>query len=1427
MLRARTLAKWTGLAFAAVLALVVLLVAGVQTGPGKAMLARLGSQMASSPDGLKVEISGIRGFVPTDMSIERVALADSKGPFGEVEGAHVAFSLLALLGGTLDISDAGATRVALSRLPELPPATDASESGGGGFALPVRVGRFAVDEIDLAEPVLGHAAKLSLTASAELLALERGLSAAFDLKRQDEPGSIAGRLHYVPSSASLDLDLSAEEPAGGLIARAAGLEGLPAVTATLKGAGPLDGWDGHLNVAAGDVAQVTGAAGVRAAPGGRRVTFAIDADVARLLPAAVRPLLEGRTELTGAATVSDQLAIAIEDAKVQAAGFGAGVKGSIDARAMTGDLSFDLKAGDAGRFAALAPGIAWRSVTAAGTLKGAFSAPAIVAQANARELKGAGYGVAALDVNAATTPDRAQNLGLTVTGRAEGMSADDPKVAKALGTGARFSLTGAKPKTGPAAVSAMTIELAPLTGRFTGTASAETVDGTLKLEKLDLAALSPLAGHPMTGTATLDAKVTARDHLSRVNVTLKGGAEDLATGIAAIDGLFGGTTTLSGALARDGENAIRVNALKLAATGLSVTADGTISRARADLAANLSVADVSKLDPRVTGTVNGEVAFSGTLDNLGLTARLAMPSGTAMKQKVEGLGLDVTATDLTRRPAARFNLGGRVAGKPATGSGAFAMTDAGAKELRGLALAIGSVTAAGNLDLAASGIASGQMKVTAGDLNDLSPLVLTELAGKLDADVRLDGADGKQRVAIKATGENIAAAGQQVGRAFIDASVVDPAGVPLLDGTVKLDAVKAGGMDIPRVDLAASRAASGTNMKLDATVNGASLATAGVLSQSARQVAFRLDSLRLARGNASLATSAPANFTWADNNLSIDRLALATRGGSATVSGRAGERLDLNVDLKSLPLSLADLASPGLGLSGTLNATARIEGPAARPSGNYTLAINQLNAAQLASSGVGPLTITADGRLADGRVGTNARIAGRYLTGLTVTGSAPLGAGALDLAIRGAVDLALANPSLATSGAQVRGRADINATVRGTAAEPRAGGTVRITGARFDDSVNGVNLSNIDGVITGTERSVTITSLSARTPNGGSLTGRGSVALDPAAGFPGNIAIDLTNAGLVNSELMRLVAEGRVTVDGAFANAPRVGGRLVVRALDVNIAERLPGGAETLNVRHVNTGSRWRSSATGRAAAQRAAPQRASGGMPLDLTVSAPNNVFVRGMGLEAELGGDIRLSGTTAAPATIGAFEMRRGTFDILGRRLTFTRGKITFAGTPDPELDFVAEATANDITAQILVTGSASRPEVAFTSTPSLPQDEVLSRLMFGRSAGSLTGAQALQVAQTIAQFSSGGGGVLNDLRRTLGLDSLNVGTNSTGNGAQVGIGKRLNDRLSIGVNQGTTPGASGVTVDLDITKNIRLQGSTGIDGAANVGIGAQWDY
>ena len=158
-------------------------------------------------------------------------------------------------------------------------------------------------------------------------------------------------------------------------------------------------------------------------------------------------------------------------------------------------------------------------------------------------------------------------------------------------------------------------------------------------------------------------------------------------------------------------------------------------------------------------------------------------------------------------------------------------------------------------------------------------------------------------------------------------------------------------------------------------------------------------------------------------------------------------------------------------------------------------------------------------------------------------------------------------------------------------------------------------------------------------------------------------------------------------------------------------------------------------------------------------------------------------------------------------------------------PDLDLVAETTAADITARIAVTGPATQPTFAITSQPSLPQDEVLSRILFQRPSGSLSGFQALELANAVATLS-GNVDAFEGLRRTLGVNSLDISTSATG-GALVGATRAINDRISVGVTTGARPWDNGVNVNLDVSRHLRLQAGVDASGGSSAGVGAEWEY
>ena len=110
---------------------------------------------------------------------------------------------------------------------------------------------------------------------------------------------------------------------------------------------------------------------------------------------------------------------------------------------------------------------------------------------------------------------------------------------------------------------------------------------------------------------------------------------------------------------------------------------------------------------------------------------------------------------------------------------------------------------------------------------------------------------------------------------------------------------------------------------------------------------------------------------------------------------------------------------------------------------------------------------------------------------------------------------------------------------------------------------------------------------------------------------------------------------------------------------------------------------------------------------------------------------------------------------------------------------------------------------------------------------SAGGLTAGQALQLAQAVATLSGEGGtGAFERVRRSLGVDSLDI-TTGAGGGPAVGVGRYISDNVRLGVRAGARPEESGVAVDIDITRRLKAQGEVGIDGRSSVGVGMEWEY
>jgi translocation and assembly module TamB len=253
--------------------------------------------------------------------------------------------------------------------------------------------------------------------------------------------------------------------------------------------------------------------------------------------------------------------------------------------------------------------------------------------------------------------------------------------------------------------------------------------------------------------------------------------------------------------------------------------------------------------------------------------------------------------------------------------------------------------------------------------------------------------------------------------------------------------------------------------------------------------------------------------------------------------------------------------------------------------------------------------------------------------------------------------------------------------------------------------------------------------------------------------FPVSVKIVGQRAEIVRNAMATAIVDLDLAITGPLAQDPRIGGKVGIETLDISIADQLPSADRPLDgTRHI------RPPPTAQRRLELAAKSKGpKGGNPfnaaLDVMVDVPGRIRVTGRGLDAELGGSLKVLGPLAEPKPEGAFHLVQGKMQMLTTQLDFTRANLTFAGDLSPQLDFLGTTQAGGASIRVAVTGKPSDPQFSFSSSPDYPRDEILSRLLFGQAAGNLAPTQALALTQVVAIYS-GGNSALERLRRSFGV-------------------------------------------------------------------------
>ncbi len=1390
----------------------------------------------SSPD-MQIRLGEIDGALSSDVTFSEITIADRNGIWLRIVKPHLVWSRLALLRKKLSIDSLTAERIEISRKPDMASATAAADAADvpddSEFALPdlpvaIEIGDLEVKRIDLGEPVAGIAATLRVKGSMSLAG--GSLSSDVAITRLDQPADMAIKAGYDKPSDTLDIDVRVAEAKNGLLSNLMNIRGRPALLFTAKGAGPVGDFTADIGLSSDNDKIVAGTVALSRPDGGWRVIANVNGRLQRLVPETYADLFDAGSalfvDMTKKADGTSRFSAKVASGVLNLTADGSLAKDGFPDR-IVADGS--LKAAD-GHPVAL-PGGGGQTTLGGATFKvrlgdendrwslvldvDDLSAPA--ATMDHFTLSGEGIG---RDLGDPAT----RLFSFSIDGASEGLAARDPGIAKVLGAGLKLKAQGEWRGENPVEIRSSGIRIGTLEAGFLGTISKDALDGRYRLAAPDLTIFSDLAGKDLKGAVELNADGRIGYSAEEIALALDVATRDVDPGNEIAARLLTGRTTLQGRVSRSGES-LAFDALSLSNPQLSLTANGGMKPEGSDLVLHGALADMSLVNEKVRGGVTLKGQVTGPLDQADISVAV-LGNDLMLEDKPFR---DATVTLSGKRDGDAFrgtlNLRGHLADRLVALTSGIGLDGKGATTISNLDADLAGAKLKGDLTLAANGIATGKLALDAPDLSTVAPLLLTEMAGALSADIALKERDADQAVTLKARADGLRQGTLRIGSATIDMDVGGLSGVPEIKGTADVRALTVGSLVVRTASVKASPDGEATRIVADADLARGRLSTEATLAQVEDGFAVGLKRLSLTGAGADIVLRKPASLTIAGSTVRFEPLDLSVgSGGHVRVAGTAGDTLDISADITALPLSVADAVMPSLAARGELSGKAQITGPAGDPKVRFTIRGEGVSAQPLADAGVSPLSVAAEGAYGGNRVTLqNASISGSDGLVVRASGTVPLAGGSMNVPVKGTIPLALARRVLDERGARLTGSLALDVTVSGPMARPLFTGSIGGTGIAFSDPESGLVMKDVALRIGLSGRRATLDIVRARLGKG-TVTVDGSVEVDDGFTLPADLVVTLENARYSDGTLVTANASGRITVTGPLARAPVVGGKITLNRTEIIVPNSLPGGAAAVEVKHRDTPADVRKTLTLAGLDGPKANTNSGFGVTVDLTVEAPARFFIRGRGIDTELGGSIRLTGTDQDLVPVGSFKMVRGRIDVLGKRITFTTGEVSLVGDFDPYLNFVATSQRGNMTVKVTVQGVASDPKITFSSEPELPQDEVLAQLLFGQSVDDLSPFQIARLAAAAAELSGKGGstGILGSIRQSTGLDDLDVVEDAEGN-TSVKAGTYVSDNVYLGVQAGEE---SSVTINLDVTKDVKLKGQAG-QRQSGVGIFYEREY
>ncbi|UZW54233.1 translocation/assembly module TamB domain-containing protein [Sphingobium sp. JS3065] len=1366
----------------------VVLTAGLllflNTQPGKTFLIR---QIAALKleSGMAIEVGRIDGSIYSDMTIRNLVLRDPKGIFAVSPEVHVVWNPFRYIDNHISVRLLESPLVVLARSPQF----NITKTDPNAPILPdldIDVDRLKIAKFLVARPVIGQKREIAIDGVTHIADGRAILSADAVVDSGDR---LQAKLDAVPAQNRLSMQGTLTAPKNGVIAAMSGLT--DGFTARLDGRGTWQAWDGRLvaTSARGELANIALAA--------RDGNFTAKGPV--------RPglVLAGTVDRLTTPQLDVDLLAGVNERRVN-------LKGSLKSPALSATANGLIDLGKS-RFSALridavllTPGaimekVKGRDVRASVILDGPMATPFIDYDLTAKQLAFDATGIENLKASgrAVIDVDRIRIPVSATASRVTGLNAAAGGLLRNLRVKGDFAYAAGKLisdnlKIDSDRVDATAIVLADLDnaiyrGALKGRVNDYRIDGVgiVNLNTDVHLVPGPKGGFGLDGrfgvrTARWE-NASVRDFLGG-NAVMSGRIGMTPQGKFTLAGLKGAAPNFrvhSGSGSYDTDGAIAFDA---AATSnrygpLALTVRGTMERPQAVLRAARPNVGVQLHD--VVAKLNGEAA-GYRLETTG-----GSPYGPFFANVLIRTARGPLTIDISKARFAGVDMHGTVqqsAAGPFTGQ--LAMNGSGITGTARLT-AVGKAQGA-RIDATASNARlPGEADVMIGRALLTANMVLTDQP-RITADLQMANAAYGDYVVRKARGRIDYQGGR--GRAQLVA-----------DGS--------------------------TGVPFSLAVNAALRPTlyAVALEGKASNIPFRF--------------AQPAIIRIEKAGYRLEPATLVLPQGRVDLAGRFGQQTAMQARFKDFDLAIVNMATPGLGVSGKATGTLDFaQSGSDFPTATTRLAISGFRRSSLTTVS-DPVSMAVEGKLSGaggdmrGLIRRGNATLGRFVATLAPPGpgaswverlqSAPLGGG---IRYAGPAEVLFSFAGLA--GQQLSGPVAVAADFGGRLGAPRLNGIVRAKALTYENESFGTRVTQmrLDGRFTNDR--LDLRDFSGRAGDG-TVQASGTVGLAAENGYPMDIAVKLDRARIARSEAITSVVSGTLNISNSPANGGLIKGDLWLPETRYRVAWQ--GGSDIRQLTGVRRRGEGADLLDQRLATRQAAARPTA--WKLDIRLRADNEIYVTGMGLDSEWKTNMRVTGTATDPRVVGKIEVIRGRYSFSGHQFDLQQGIITFNGPMmNPTLAIRADTKISEVTAGIAVGGTAQRPDIAFVSTPTLPQDEILARILFGDNVANLSATQAIQLAAALNGLRGGGGGLnpMGKLQNASGVDRIGIvgGDEATGRGTSLAVGQHISNNIYVEVI--TDPkGFTATQLEISLSKTLSLLSKTGTNAGSSANLRYSKDY